>query len=587
MKRLFLFVLSMSCCVFADTFFVSTNSASDGPGTAWSNAFHTIQGAVDAASASNDIVLVTNGIYNTGGAVTPGYACLNRVVITNAITVRSVNGPEVTHIVGAEATGGGLGDDAVRGVFMSTGILSGFTVTNGHTRTEGHYFWDKNGGGIMMYDGDGVVSNCFLFGNSARYGGGSRGGTLNNCTLSGNSAAVSGGGNSDGILNNCILSGNSAQYDGGGSVGGTLNDCILLGNSAAVSGGGSRLGTLNNCTLSGNSATNYGGGSNYGTLNNCTLSENSAARGGGSVGGTLNDCILSGNSATERGGGSYDSTLNNCTLSGNSAAEHGGGIFYGTLNNCTLTGNSAASRGGGSSYGILNNCILSGNSATNYGGGSRSSTLNNCTLTGNSAASYGGGSCYGILNNCIIWSNTAPIGANWHDSTPEISYSCTTPLPSGNGNVTNDPAFIDAANGNVRLKYGSPCIDTGDNAEASGSPDLDSNDRIVNGTVDMGAYEYHSGYDSDGDTRTDGDEYIADTGILNSNDYFRVTSFSNGVVFFDSSNARWYTLLGCTNLLSNDWKPVQAARMGTGGSDSVQSTNNVPQEFYKLTVELP
>jgi len=91
----------------------------------------------------------------------------------------------------------------------------------------------------------------------------------------------------------------------------------------------------------------------------------------------------------------------------------------------------------------------------------------------------------------------------------------------------------------------------------------------------------------DNDPQTDYQEYIADTLGGDSNDWFRVTSISNGIVYFDSSNARWYTLLGCTNLLSNDWKPVQSARMGVGGMDSMTSTNNLSVEFYKLTVELP
>ncbi len=89
----------------------------------------------------------------------------------------------------------------------------------------------------------------------------------------------------------------------------------------------------------------------------------------------------------------------------------------------------------------------------------------------------------------------------------------------------------------------------------------------------------------DADSFDNFEEYIADTDPTNPNDGFRVTDAGSGVVFFESSNARWYTLLGSTNLLSNDWKPVQAARMGTGGADFLQSTNNVPQEFYKITVE--
>ena len=56
MKRLALFVLPMVFCAtgFADRWYVATDSANDGPGTTWSNAFHTIQAAVDAATANSD-----------------------------------------------------------------------------------------------------------------------------------------------------------------------------------------------------------------------------------------------------------------------------------------------------------------------------------------------------------------------------------------------------------------------------------------------------------------------------------------------------------------------------------------------------
>ncbi|MCX7590394.1 MAG: hypothetical protein N2255_02075, partial [Kiritimatiellae bacterium] len=93
--------LALLLCLRADcaTWYVWTNSPSNGPGTSWQNAFHTIQAAVDAASPG-DTVLVTNGVYEIGTRSTPGYASSNRVVITKAITVRSVNGPGVTVIKG-------------------------------------------------------------------------------------------------------------------------------------------------------------------------------------------------------------------------------------------------------------------------------------------------------------------------------------------------------------------------------------------------------------------------------------------------------------------------------------------------------
>ena len=100
MERSLVSLVLVACCCFpapAATIYVATNSLSDGPGTAWSNAWRSIQGAVDVAS-HDDTVLVTNGVYGRGARVTPGYSCLNRVVVTNSIVVRSMNGPEVTFI---------------------------------------------------------------------------------------------------------------------------------------------------------------------------------------------------------------------------------------------------------------------------------------------------------------------------------------------------------------------------------------------------------------------------------------------------------------------------------------------------------
>ncbi len=164
----------------AATYYVDASRPDDsGNAQSWSTAKQTIQAAVDLAS-DGDAVLVTNGVYDMGGAVTPGYSCMNRVVITNDMTLRSVNGSDVTFIQGSEASGGGNGSDAVRGVYLSAGLLSGFTVTNGYTQSwEGSYPYDMCGGGVYLYEGDGVVTNCVLAGNSATYyGGGSYYGML-------------------------------------------------------------------------------------------------------------------------------------------------------------------------------------------------------------------------------------------------------------------------------------------------------------------------------------------------------------------------------------------------------------------------
>jgi len=186
-------VLLTSVPVIADTHYVDVNSANPvSPYTTWTTAATNIQNAIDV-STDGDTVLVANGIYATGGRVVYG-AMTNRVAITKAISVQSVNGPTVTSIQGMSP----VGDNAVRCVYVGTNAtLAGFTLTNGATRLGWAWDWDslaEYGGGGVWCDVGGVVSNCTLSSNSADYaGGGAYGGTLNNCTLSGNSANSGGG----------------------------------------------------------------------------------------------------------------------------------------------------------------------------------------------------------------------------------------------------------------------------------------------------------------------------------------------------------------------------------------------------------
>ena len=238
-----------------------------------------------------------------------------------------------------------------------------------------------------------------------------------------------------------------------------VSNCVIAGNQAFRHGGGAYGAHLHRCTVVANSASGYGGGAAYSTLNNCHLANNSASDsldfhfGGGAYHCGLTNCILQGNSA-DGGGGAYSSTLCNCLLSENSAVYEGGGAWGGYLINCTFSRNSASSGGGG------------------IGG------------------EYGG-AC--LLSNCILYDNTAETGPNHYNGSAgtTLNSCCTTPMPTnGTGNITNAPLFVDPDNGNFHLQSNSPCINAGNNDYAPGPTDLDGNPRIVNGTVDMGAYEW-------------------------------------------------------------------------------------------------
>lgn len=303
----------------------STNPVS--PFITWDTAATNIQDAIDV-STNGETVLVSNGVYATGGRAVNGWLLTNRVVITNNINVRSTGGPTVTSIVGAAVPLTTNGDAAVRCVYVGVGAylasLSGFTLTNGHTRLIGDSIQEDSGGGILCGTSGELVSNCVISGNSAAWhGGGSQKGWLNNCTISGNWANYAGGGASDGTLTNCMVSGNSAGHYGGGCDGCTLNNCTIVGNKTTLSGsqgGGAIGGTLNNCVVTGNSANYTGGGVNDGHHFNCLIISNYAGyTGGGSYGAIMNNCTLSQNSAKLYGGGSYFCNLYNCIVYFNSA----------------------------------------------------------------------------------------------------------------------------------------------------------------------------------------------------------------------------------------------------------------------------
>ena len=365
-------VLLISQNSFADTNYVSLSGGHISPFTSWTTAATNIQNAVDVAT-DGDVVLVTNGIYNSGEKVTPGYSCKNRLVITENITVESVTGPENTIIFG----NGPNGAEAIRCVYMSTGILSGFTISNGHTLTTGTDSYDKNGGGVNMYNGNGIVTNCIIIGNSANAGGGTHYGTVSRCIITGNSSG-------------------------------------------------------------------WGGGTRYGMINNCIIKNNSANYGGGIHSGIVNNSIIENNSANTSGGGIYGAAIYNCLIDNNSAG-YGGGISDGIVNNSTITDNIATDTAGG--------------------------TLN------------------GTIYNSIIWDNSAPNSDDYYNGI--IRYSCSFPLPTGEGNISNNPQFVSSSS-DYHLFASSSCVNAGTNAYAPMPFDLDNNPRIYFSTVDMGCYEFNT-----------------------------------------------------------------------------------------------
>lgn len=319
-----LFALLVSSNCFATIRFVDAASPSPvAPYTNWAGAAHVIQDAVDA-SQSGDTLIVTNGIYNTGGRVIHG-TVTNRAAIDKPISVQSVNGASVTFIEGNPVPD----STAVRCAYLTNGAsLSGFTLRSGATLPSASLTTTQDviGGGVSCESTAATLSNCTLTANSARWGGAVGFGSLWNCTISNNSA-VAGGGVYWCILNNCLVASNSASDFGGGLAGSRATNCTIVGNYAYSGGGGADGSGLYWSRIIYNTSMQYGGGGNGSSFNNCLVASNVANISGGGSAGGLGD------------------VSRNTTFRGNFGG-YCGGVLQGAIYNCVVAQNKGTGYGG-------------------------------------------------------------------------------------------------------------------------------------------------------------------------------------------------------------------------------------------------
>ncbi|RKY18681.1 MAG: hypothetical protein DRP63_01735 [Planctomycetota bacterium] len=488
--------------VASGTYYVDGANGDDGNGgTGWNDAFATIGKALSVAD-DYDLVLVADATYNETDLNLNGKKIYLKGVDHNTTGAQPV--------IDCQQAG--------RAFYFGSGetgdcVIDNFVIQDGRAK-------DTYGGAIVCENKSSpTIMNCVFENNKSEDADGTykyedggaiycvanSGPVVTNCTFSNNSASGCGGAiycdSSSPSITNCAFSSNSANW--GGTIycyssSPTLTDCTFSGNSALLGGViycyNFSSPSIANCTFSGNSATNFGGAIHYysssPSIANCTFSGNYVTWFFGCGG-----AIYCTNSSS--------STVTNCTFNGNSAPDEGGVIW------CY------------SSSPSIINCVFSGNSAGNEGGAiychtDSNPSITNCTFSGNSANDRGGAiDCYNssspTLNNSILWDNSAGSGGNEiyiadSGSSCTLNYCCVDNTGYGGqtGNITEnncvhqDAQFVDAANGDYRLKDTSACIDAGDNTlvPSGVDKDLDGNPRIVDGnndrtaTVDIGAYEY-------------------------------------------------------------------------------------------------
>ncbi|HET9791970.1 MAG TPA: right-handed parallel beta-helix repeat-containing protein [Candidatus Angelobacter sp.] len=398
----------------------------------------TIQDAINAAN-NGDTVLVAPGTYIE-----------NLNFNGKAITVTSSGGPAVT-IVDGNAK-------APVAIFNTNegpnSVLNGFTLQNGLATgalPEGNF-----GGGIFIFFSSPTITNNLITGNHATCGlgitieGGSA--VIRGNTITGNNLTASSGcGGGIEIMGGSLVDPPATPLIVGNTI---TNNNLAAGPINGGSGGGIGVDGISspiirNNYIAGNTAYYFGGGIYLTSSSTPVVVQNiivnNSVGAGGSGGGIT---VESPNAAT-------DVIINN-TIVGNTAVDGSSGIFTNVLSGSTISNNIVVAPAGQTAI------VCSSFSATSPP-----------SFSHNDAFASGGGPAWS--SNCAGFAQS-------------------------NGNISADPQFADAANGNYHLQAGSAAIDAGDNTDPDlPQQDYDGNPRIVDGnndcvsTVDLGAYELPGG----------------------------------------------------------------------------------------------
>jgi parallel beta-helix repeat protein len=326
--------------------------------------------------------------------------------------------------------------------------------------------------------------------------------TIIDCENNGRAFNIHSGEDANSIIDNLTITNGYGYYEGaiycyGSSP--TIKNCIIRDNLMHDHGGAIYCGygsnaTIYNCLFINNSFfdVGYGGGiycfESNSVITNCIFLNNSAI-GQGRDGGAV--CCWGEN------GNSSNAIVANCLIVGNSAAHRGGGLYAywsnPTFVNCTVIGNKALEGGGIGSFDNSNplvvNCIV----------------RNNIAPDGNQLA---------LINTLRVWpaqyiTEMTVKNSNIQGGQAGVQVDPNMILHWQSGNIDDEPNFVDLgywldANtpqdinddyyviGNYHLLPGSVCINKGDNnsVPVQAPNDIDLEQRIFDGTVDMGADEF-------------------------------------------------------------------------------------------------
>ncbi len=457
---------------------------------------------------------------------------------------------------------------------------------------------------------------------------------LNTLTVSGNHASrVFGlsGNPTVSIADLTVANGGTSGSPGGGiyEAGGalTLDRCALTGNVADSAYGGQAAGgglyvaggtlTLDHSTLSANEAYGVDG---YTVPSSQSFPAGSAAGGGLYVAGgtvSIDNSTFSGNGA--RGGNGNPADACSGISAGDGGQGEGGGLYVAggsaSIDNSTFSAN-AADGGEGGAGGDCPDAPYplyypGGNGGLAAGGGIRVAAgtveVQHSTLSGNGAtgglggdsnAAPGVGAGGGIANagglqlyDTVLAGNTAAAAPDLDGAFTSLGHNLIGNTTGGSGFAASDLLNVNPQLGALRnnggptqtmaLLAGSPAIDAGDN---TGAPAYDQRGpgfaRIVNGTIDIGAFEIQTGSSSQASSlAVAGFPSVTTAGVAGS---FTVTAKSadgstdtgyTGTVHFRSSDGQGGLPADYTFTAADGGVHTFSAALKTAGTQSITAAD--------------
>jgi hypothetical protein len=489
---LFAFAFPQSA-VYVDDSAIGAND-----GSSWANAYVDLQAALSATSGGAIWVAEGNYRASAAGNRSASFVLKNGVALHGGFAGWETNlaqraGSAANTVLDADLSGNdgpawsNRTENTIHVVSAenvnASAVLDGFRIRGGYATSSSGY--DSAGGGMLILNASPTVLNC--------------------------------------IVEDCLSSSAGGIYLSGGSP--SFDDCEIRGNwGYSANGGGlyqaAGSARLLRCAIRDNRGSNSFQGAGGGLYVS-----------GGSV--TVEGCIFERNVANEYYGAFYGAV--------------GGGAFIGadgsSFRDCWFLGNVSHVGGGVTCYGNTSfvNCMFSGNKALTIDTGSGSVggyggaimvwlndlKLEGCSISGNYATEDCGGvyvdsGSRARIESSILWGNTdlgstEVLKRNLKEGpgvNADLRWSCIEGLGNGGtvGCTSLDPRFADpngvdgvlgTADDDLRLRAGSPCIDSGANSGFTGvALDLDGLPRFVDDPsiwdrgsgaapiADMGAFEF-------------------------------------------------------------------------------------------------